>query len=111
MARKVVPCFSVTASSGHGHGVAVFICLLWRGTVPERNPTMGYLIPRCSRSGNAEGGKSPRCFDLTIGGRIRRCEGHTSLKSGKTCGKLGNEFSFCQIGEIKNPPPLGKKKL
>src|SRR5580693_7378294 len=43
---------SPVARSDHGNGVAVFMHLLWRGTVPERNPTMGSLIPRCSRIGN-----------------------------------------------------------
>lgn len=71
---------------------------------------MGYLIPRCSRTGNAEGGKPPRCFDLTIGGRIQRCEGQTSLKSGKACGKLGKKFSFCYIEQIISTSHHSKNK-
>jgi hypothetical protein len=47
-ARKVVPGFSPAGESDHGNGVAVFIVLLWRGTIPGRNPTMGYPIPWCS---------------------------------------------------------------
>src|SRR5580658_3452150 len=32
--------------------------------------------------------------DLNIGGRIGRCEGQTSLKSGKACGKLAKRLIF-----------------
>src|SRR5260370_682204 len=38
MARKVVLVFSAGESSGHGNGVAVFILLLSRGTIPGRKP-------------------------------------------------------------------------
>ena len=38
MARKVVLVFSSAESSGHGNGVAVFILLLSRGTIPGRKP-------------------------------------------------------------------------
>ena len=51
-ARNVVPGFSPAEESDHGNGVAVFIRLLWRGTIPEGKPTMDYPIPPCSRKGS-----------------------------------------------------------
>jgi hypothetical protein len=59
--------------------VAAFILILWRGTIPGRNATMGYPRPWCSRNGKPFAFHpslqiAPRFrslyFDPTIGGRI-----------------------------------------
>jgi hypothetical protein len=82
MVLKGVFVLSSDASSDHGNGVAVFMLLLWRETIPGRNPTMGYLIPTCSRNGSAKvkPDKPSFDFDPTIGEAVYCCEGHTSLK-------------------------------
>jgi hypothetical protein len=51
-ARKGVLGLSPGGESGHGNGVAVFIELLWRGTIPGRKLAMGYPILSCSRNGS-----------------------------------------------------------
>lgn len=81
MVRKAVLVLSSDETSDHGNGVAVFMLLLWRETIPGRNPTMGYLIPTCSQNGIMEiKFDNPFDFDPTIGGPSNACEGHTSLE-------------------------------
>ena len=100
MARKVVLGFLPLGRSGHGNGVAVFILILCRGTIPGRNPTMGYPIPWCSRNGSDQ---PPWRSSFRFRSHYRRANltlrrADVTQKREKACGKLGKDFIFSAYG-------------
>ena len=68
MARKVVLVFSAGESPGHGNGVAVFIVLMSRGTIPGRKPALAVRYLGVPEMGALNAIDNPIFwFDLTIG--------------------------------------------